>query len=135
METVKTQFDFGNGAVPAHKHPNGGGWAAETATVDGSVFVGKLARVYGNAQVYGNARVCGDAWVYGGKWFSSPLHVVGSRHPATNCKPGYIAIGCEIHTFAEWKEHYKEIGVANNYTEEQIEEYKHIIDLFCKIGK
>ena len=28
-------FDFndGNGPVPAHKHPNGGGWVADTAKV------------------------------------------------------------------------------------------------------
>ena len=29
-------FDFkdGNGPVPAHQHPNGGGWVADTAKVD-----------------------------------------------------------------------------------------------------
>ena len=28
-----TTFDFGKGPVPAHQHPNGGGWVADTATV------------------------------------------------------------------------------------------------------
>ena len=38
----KTLFDFrdGNRPVPAHQHPNGGGWIAETATVEKSAFVG-----------------------------------------------------------------------------------------------
>jgi len=40
--TGDTNFDFGdgNGSVPAHKHMNGGGWVAETASVDASAFVG-----------------------------------------------------------------------------------------------
>jgi hypothetical protein len=68
-----TTFDFGdgNGPVPAHKHPNGGGWVADTATVDDTAYVGPDARVFGKArvfgyaQVYGNARVFGKARVFG----------------------------------------------------------------------
>ena len=44
-------FNDGNGPVPAHKHPNGGGWVANTALVDRSVFVSSSARVFGNAKV------------------------------------------------------------------------------------
>ena len=46
-------FDFndGNGPVPAHKHPNGGGWVADTARVDETAFVGRDAMVYGDAMV------------------------------------------------------------------------------------
>jgi hypothetical protein len=67
-EIEMTTFDFGdgNGPVPAHKHPNGGGWVADTATVDETAYVGGAeARVYGNAQVSGNAKVSGNAWVFG----------------------------------------------------------------------
>ena len=60
-----TTFDFGTGPVPAHKHPNGGGWVADTATVSETAYVGPDARVYGNAVVSGNARVYSKAWVYG----------------------------------------------------------------------
>ena len=78
-------FDFqdGKGLVPAHKHPNGGGWVADSARVASTAYVGPdarvsgnawvsgdaqvdgNARVFGNAKVYGNARVFGNAWVYG----------------------------------------------------------------------
>ena len=44
---MSTTFDFGNGPVPAHQHPNGGGWVADTATVADRVYVGPLARVVG----------------------------------------------------------------------------------------
>ena len=79
VEKEQETYDFqdGNGPVPAHKHPNGGGWVANTAQVDDTAFVGEDAKVYddawvsgkakvfGNAEVYGNAMVFGNAEVYG----------------------------------------------------------------------
>ena len=44
-------FNDGNGPVPAHQHTNGGGWVADTATVDEKAFVGPNALVSGNAKV------------------------------------------------------------------------------------
>jgi hypothetical protein len=38
-----------------HRHPNGGGWVADTARVAATAFVGFFARVYGDAQVFDNA--------------------------------------------------------------------------------
>ena len=67
----KTTFDFGNGPVAAHQHPNGGGWVADTATVGDTARVSIDAWVFGDAQVcdnakiYGNAKVCGNALVSG----------------------------------------------------------------------
>ena len=60
-------FDFedSQGPVPAHRHPNGGGWVADTAYVAETAYVGPDARVFGNAWVYGYARVYGNAQVYG----------------------------------------------------------------------
>ena len=60
-------FDFkdGNGPVPAHQHPNGGGWVADTASVADTAYVGPDAWVYGNAKVTGNAEVFGNARVFG----------------------------------------------------------------------
>lgn len=52
-------FDDGNGPVPAHQHPNGGGWVAETATVAPGAFVGPAAQVYGTAIVDRGEVVCG----------------------------------------------------------------------------
>ena len=84
MNPTIHDFGDGNGSVPAHRHQNLngsiGGWVAETASVETTVFVGKNARVYGDAkvygdaQVYGYAQVCGNAWVYGNAW-------VGGENP------------------------------------------------------
>ena len=54
---MMTQFDFGDGPVPAHRHSNGGGWVADTAHVADTAYVGRNARVSVNAWVSGNARV------------------------------------------------------------------------------
>ena len=66
-----------------HQHKNGGGWVANTVTIDDSVYVAPTAQVSGNAQVFGNAwvsgnaRVFGDAWVYGNAQVSDDARVFG----------------------------------------------------------
>ena len=91
---MKTTFDFGDGKVPVHRHVNKnrdiGGWVADSATVESTVYIGENARVSdnarvsGNAWVYGNARVYGNAWVYGNARVENTrdymvLQVFGSR--------------------------------------------------------
>src|SRR5208282_5270646 len=128
-----------------NRHKNGGGWVKTSAHADESAYIEGLvygnARVFGDARVSDNARVCGNARVsdnarvLGDAWETSPLYIRGSRHCATNAKYGHIAIGCEVHTFAEWLKNYKAIGKVAGYTPEQVKEYKAIIDLFVKIGR
>ena len=117
------------------QHDNGGGWVANTASVADAAYIGPDALAYGNAQVSGNAQVFGNAQVSGNAWETSPLYIQGSAHCATNVKHGYIAIGCEVHTYAEWLKNYKAIGAEAGYSKEQIKEYKAIIDLFVKVGR
>ena len=47
------------------RHPNGGGWKADSATVDASAFIGPNARVLGSARVLDKARVEDSAVVTG----------------------------------------------------------------------
>ena len=58
-------FEDGNGKVPAHRHPNGGGWVANTAYIAPTVEVGTKARVYNYARVLDYVKVRGYAKVYG----------------------------------------------------------------------
>lgn len=87
-----------------------------------------------SAQVSGNAQVYENAWIYGGVWSKSPLYIQGTKHALTNCAPGYIQIGCECRTFADWKKNFKQIGKANNYSNAEIEEYKSHILYIIKAG-
>jgi len=60
-----------------HRHVNGGGLVADTATVADTAFVGASATVYGNAEIYGNARVYDKAVVYGNAKVSGNVRVYG----------------------------------------------------------
>ena len=124
-----------------HRHPNGGGWVQDTASVAKTVFVGEGAWVYGNAWVYGDAVVCGDAVVYGdaevygGLWLQSPLYIQGSRYALTVCAPGEIAIGCERHAIAKWLKQGEELGRAHGFTDAEIAEYRAYVELAAKLEK
>jgi UDP-3-O-[3-hydroxymyristoyl] glucosamine N-acyltransferase len=72
-----------------HKHKNGGGWVANTARVDDTVYVGPHALVYGkaecsgrvnivdSAQVSGTAKLSGDVIVSGNAWVDHGTHKTG----------------------------------------------------------
>ena len=124
-----------------HVHANGGGLVQDTAVVEASVYVGGNARVSGDAQVYGNALVYGNAWVSGNArvrgdaWETTPLYIAGMKHSLSNSRHGHILIGCHEHTFAYWLDHYKAIGRAEGYSEEEIKQYGLFIELFVRVGK
>jgi UDP-3-O-[3-hydroxymyristoyl] glucosamine N-acyltransferase len=72
-----------------HKHRNGGGWVANTARVEDSVFISPHALVYGkaeildrvrvidSAQVSGSAKLSGDVVVSGNAWVDHGTHTTG----------------------------------------------------------
>ena len=161
-----------------HKHPKGGGWVENTATVADSAYVGECARVYGNARVYGStqvsdntqvsgdarvsdnawvygnaqvygnarvsgdaqvsgdarvygdARVSGDAWVYGGQ-IRSVVPTYSTTYVANPAKPGFLRIGCEVHTFNQWRDHGLSIASARGegewYTQDIMPVLEHLI--------
>jgi len=76
--TVMNIYDFGYGPVSAHRHSNGGGWVADTATVADTAHVGLNACVSGNAYVSGNSRVSGNAQVYDNAYVSGNALVYGN---------------------------------------------------------
>ena len=107
----------GTKAEDWHQHGNGKGWVYSSASVTDSAYVGP------NAQVHGNA------------WTTTPLSVQGTKHGATNCKHGWLAIGCEVRTFADWKANVETIAEENGYTKEEAAEYRAIVDFMIKVGK
>ena len=116
------------------QHTNGKGWIHKNAKVDDSAFVAENSIVWGI--VSGNASVSGNARVYGDAWVKPILFLLDSRgHGATNCKHGWLKIGCEEHSFADWQSRFEAIARRHNLNDEEKIEYKAIIDLFCKIGK
>ncbi len=125
---------------------------ADNASVSGSSRIRHNAMVYGQATCHdtdleGRCKIFGDAiikgifyiggqtFVTGGLWTSKPLHIIGSRHPVTNCAPGYISIGCIIEPFEYWLENYEQEGFNNSYGPDEITEYKNIIDFVIANGR
>ena len=60
---------------------------------------------YGNAWVYGDARVSGDARVE-----DKVINLMFKEYSVTILKE-YIAIGCQTHTYEEWK-NFKDCDIA-----------------------
>lgn len=46
-----------------------------------------------------------------------------------------IAIGCHIHDFTYWKEHFKAIGRVEGYSAEEVKEYRHHIGMCIAYAK
>jgi len=66
-QETKNLYDFkGNGElIPAHRHCNGGGWVADTAYVEDTVYIGKDSSVFGCATVKDKAVITERAEVSG----------------------------------------------------------------------
>ena len=65
-------------AEDQHQHKRGGGWIANTAQVDESVFVDQYAIVYGQAKLSEKVRVLGTAAVSGHAVLSGNVVVCGN---------------------------------------------------------
>jgi hypothetical protein len=64
--------------APAGKlHPNGGGFVADSATVEATAFVGPQAKVLGSAKVLGNSRILDHAVVRGAAEIRDEVEISG----------------------------------------------------------
>jgi carbonic anhydrase/acetyltransferase-like protein (isoleucine patch superfamily) len=94
----KHDFKDGRGRVFAHRHTNGGGWVADTAKVEDSVLVDKLAQVYHHAVVTGHvkiqkkSRVCGNARLSDSVWLSHNATVCGRAVLQNECRVWHNAM-------------------------------------------
>lgn len=59
------------------------------------------------------------------------LLISASRHSVSYWGDDAIQIGCRRYTILDWQKHFRKIGKAENYSEEQIAEHKNYIDLIA----
>lgn len=126
---MTTTFDFGAGPVPAHKHKNGGGWVADSASVAESVYVGPQARISGTARMSGGVIYGGV--IYGGvisggvisgdaqiSISADLLHGVahGFQWTATrNANHVWtLRFGCERHALKAWAKLHVKLATEHN---------------------
>ena len=75
------------------------------------------------------------AYLTGAKGIILPvINISGTQH-SVFYMDGKIRIGCVEKTVDEWLLEYEKIGKENNYTDEQIKEYKKYIDMIAMLGK
>ena len=75
-------------------------------------------------------------YFHGGDYEVLMLQIQGSKHFcyayfSEEDNSVCLGIGCERHTIEWWLENYASIGQEENYTDEQVDEYKLYIDLFA----
>jgi len=76
-----------------------------------------------------------DADLIGAKGIILPIiTIMGTKHTFFYTS-GSIQIGCERWTVDYWLENYQVILEVNNYTSEQIAEYKTYIDIIANLKK
>lgn len=61
------------------------------------------------------------------------INVNGSKHFVSYWGQNRIDIGCHSKSISEWDEIYAEVGKSENYTDQQISEYKKYIDFISDI--
>ena len=61
------------------------------------------------------------------------LFISASQHSVSYWGYDAIQIGYKKYTISEWQKHVREIGKAEGYSEEQIDEYGFYIDLIAKL--
>ena len=61
------------------------------------------------------------------------LFISASQHSVSYWGYDAIQIGCKKYTISEWQKHFRKIGKAEGYSEEQIDEYGSYIDLIAKL--
>ena len=127
---------YGNAKVSGNAWVSGNSWVYGNAQVSGNANVSGDAQVYGNAQVSGNARVSGNSRIVIGLHKAKDtclLQIQGSKHAVNSPDFKMIKIGCQEHNPKFWLDNFESIGSSNNYSPQQIIEYKRYIDLFAQV--
>lgn len=99
---MKFDFEDGNGPVPAHRHPNGGGWVADTASVNPASFVEENAQVFGKALLLGEVKVKDNAKVFGNANIYDEVMIVDQAQVYGNAMLlGSVMVGDNAQVFGD----------------------------------
>lgn len=104
----------------------------DSAQVRGYSNVKESVGIYGDTIIGGVSSLRGDHIMEGGTWHTSPLAIVGTRHPLMHVAPGIVGVGCQRIDLRKWREVYQIRGYNNNYSIQEIEEYSLYLELFEK---
>jgi NDP-sugar pyrophosphorylase family protein len=150
-------YDFGEGEVLSHYHPNGGGIIANTARVSNDSFVNKDATVCGNAivsnrchvndrvkirdnvfvcndvvlegdvEVFGNSEIKGGIIIFGHSKISITPKIVLGFDHPVVITDDHIILGCHSFTHKDWKEKALVIIRVNGYPSKTAKQIHHLV--------
>jgi len=134
---------YGRARVCGDSNVYGSAYVSGNVLVCGDSHVYGSAYVSGNAKVYGESKVYGDAQVYGDALICDDAHVSRGHHnrgkvliiimdpyPLTYNGDDFVHIGCECHTFLDWKKNGLKImkNLNLNLNEETLKNYKNALN-------
>ena len=100
-----------------HQHANGGGWVADSASVDTTAYIGDEASVCDEARVFGKARVCDVVT-------QTPLYIQGTCYWIGYAGGNLIASGCMTKPVNWWLENVERCAEEHGYDDDQQREYR-----------
>jgi hypothetical protein len=68
--------------------------------------------------------VYGNAQLISGSWTIIPLSITGCSYIVNVVGKGQIAIGCKVHTVAEWQKLGKRLAKLEGLTAKELREFK-----------
>lgn len=85
-------------------------------------FLGSGAKLGEQCELFSHSRLADNA-----NFQTTPAHFTGSRAVVSHAGRRQIVIGCELRTVDDWLANYEAIGRAHGYSEEEIQEYRKLI--------
>jgi hypothetical protein len=61
------------------------------------------------------------------------IYIIGSRYSVSYWGEDRVDIGCQDRSISEWLTNYKDIAAENNFTDEQIREYRGYVEFIKSI--
>ena len=78
----------------------------------------------------------GGAYLRGAKGIETfPISIMCHRHAMWTTQDGRLQIGCEVHTFEEWRELAESLGAKNDYSSLDVEIYKLHIEHCARVAQ
>lgn len=105
----------------------------DTLLIDRGIKICNGAKIGYDAVIGNDVRIGNDAVIGNHVKIGKTLFIQPPRHPITYWGDDKICIGCKHYSIGEWQQHFRKIGKAEWYTDEQIEEYRVLIDMIASI--
>lgn len=98
-----------------------------------NIKIGGYVEIGDNANIGDSANIGSCAEIGDCTEINRTLFLIGSQHTVSYWGENRIQIGCKGYSISEWQKNFKRVGKLENYTDEQIIEYKSYIDMISKL--